>query len=67
MSFIFANEIFNFFVYYINGVIVNRYKNNKTYYKRLQKITDRLLEQKPFKNAFLLPLALSKLQNVKHA
>ena len=33
-----------FFAYYINGISV---KLNKTCYKALQKITDRLLQQKP--------------------
>ena len=48
MSYIVASAIFNFFAYYINGVSVTRYKNNKTCYKTLQKIMDRLLQQKPF-------------------
>ena len=46
LSFIIASAIFNFFAYYINRISVTRYKNNKTCYKTLQKITDRLLEQK---------------------
>ena len=43
MSFIVAGEIFNFFAYYINGVSVEL---NKTCFKALQKVTDRLLQQK---------------------
>ena len=43
ISFIVASEIFNFFAYYINDISV---KLNKTCYKALQKITDRLLQQK---------------------
>ena len=35
---------FNFFAYYTNGIYV---KLNKTCYKALQKITDRLHRQKP--------------------
>ena len=45
MSFTVACVIFNFFVSYINGVSVTRYKNNLTCYKTLQKITDRVLQQ----------------------
>ena len=37
-----------FFAYYINGASVTRYKNNKNSYKRLQNVTDRLLQQKPY-------------------
>ena len=44
MSFIVAREIFNFFAYYMDGISV---KLNKTFYKALQKITERLLQQKP--------------------
>ena len=36
-----------FFFYYINGISVTRLKNKKNCYKTLQKITDRLLYQKP--------------------
>ena len=36
--------IFNFFAYYTNGISV---KVNNTCYKALQKITDRLHQQKP--------------------
>ena len=47
MSFIVASAIFNFFAYYINGISVTRYKNNKTCNTTLQKIADRSLQQKP--------------------
>ena len=40
LSFMVASSIFNFFAYYTNGISV---KLNKTCYKALQKITDRLL------------------------
>ena len=40
LSFIVACVIFIFFAYYINGISV---KPDKTFYKTLQKITDRLL------------------------
>ena len=45
MSFIVAREIFNYFAYHINCISV---KLDKTCYKTLTKITDRLFQQKPY-------------------
>ena len=44
IHYVFHGRQLNFFAYYINGISV---KLNKTCYKALQKITDRLLQQKP--------------------
>ena len=50
MSFIVASVGFNFFAYYISGISVTQYKNNKTCFKTLQKIMNRLLQQVYVKN-----------------
>ena len=42
--YVFHRRQLNFLAYYINGISV---KLNKTCYKALQMITDRLLQQKP--------------------